>query len=315
MKASKLLFFVLIVAFFSTSAFSGWTEPVPVIEVNTSFEEWSPFLSFDGLTLYFARVRTSDSYYGRIFEATRNEPTGPFTNVREVPGMINSLLNGHVFCPWVSCDNLRMYYNTQEAGVGWRLWFSERKTASDPWPLGKEIPELNAVGKYIHMAKLTADERIIFFQGYDIPGDKGGHDIWMASRSDKSMPFQYIRNLTEINTSSEEAHPGISSDGLTLYFTSDRNGSEQLFKATRTSRDIPFSNIEHLSFFDTSNGNSAHADITSDGRTLYFIRSLNQGRAIQDIYVSYYLEEGESLENRLSTGILYEIIEKDDGNE
>lgn len=293
MNARGFLFGMMVTAVFSASVFSAWTEPVPVTEVNTQFEDWSPFLSFDGLTLYFARVRTSDSYYGRIFEATRDEPIGPFKNVREVPGMINSLSNGHVFCPWVSCDNLRMYYTTQKSGIGWRLWFSERKTASDPWPAGTEILELNRMGSYLVIPRLTVDELTIFFQAYNMTGGVGEHDIWMASRTDRHLPFQYIRNLTEINTIANEVHPNVSPDGLTLYFASNRNLGQiyHIFKATRTSRDMPFSNIEHLSFLDKENKCSSFPNITSNAKTLYFIRYSPSNRATQDIYVSYYLPD------------------------
>lgn len=31
-----------------------WTEPVPMTEVNSKYDDKSPFLSFDGLTLYFS---------------------------------------------------------------------------------------------------------------------------------------------------------------------------------------------------------------------------------------------------------------------
>ena len=282
MNARKYLCVIFLISLFSDSVFSAWTEPVLVTEVNTEFDEWSPFLSFDGLTLYFARVRTSESYYGRIFEATRNEPAGEFTNVIQVPGELNSL-NGHVVCPWVSSDNLRMYYHTEQSGIGWNLMLSERASINDPWPAGKEITELNSLGNYIQVPRLTPDELIIFFEILDMPG--GQHDIWMASRSDRNMPFESARSLSEINTSSNEGTPSISSNGLTLYFTSDRNGTEQLFKATRTSLDMPFGNVEHLSFFDTPNGNSAHPSIASDGSAFYFVRHKND---MQDIYVSYY---------------------------
>ena len=155
--SKKSILLILMVAFVAVPAFSQWSEPVLLSNVNDpSAEDWAPFLSEDGLTLYFGRVRTSKSYYGRIFEAIRDEPVGPFTN-------------------------LRMYYNTQESGVGWRLRLSERKTTNDPWPMGIEISELNKLEKYLGTPNLTGDELVIFFQVLDKPG--GQHDIWMASRS------------------------------------------------------------------------------------------------------------------------------------
>jgi len=100
---------VLVAANISVADF--WTTPVPLTEVNSSSaEEWSPFPSYDGLTLYFARVLSPESYYGKIFQAKRDSPSGPFTVVEKVPGPLNNQA-GHVLCEWVSPDNLRMYYH------------------------------------------------------------------------------------------------------------------------------------------------------------------------------------------------------------
>ncbi len=284
MNVGKLLFTILFMTISSVSVFSAWTEPEPVFEVNSDFEEWSPFLSFDGLTLYFAQL-SADGRNGRIFEATLDESVGFFTNAREVPGDLNSLY-GLVMCPWVSPDNLRMYYYTQQTGIGWNLMISKRSTINSPWPAGTEISELNALGQYLTAPKLTEDELMIFFQIPDRPG--GDHDIWTASRTDRNLPFENVRNLSEINTTFIEAHPYISPDGLELYFVSNRNGYELTYKATRTSRDLPFSNVEHVSFLDNGDECSTFPFITSDGKTFYFVRYLPSNPSTRDIYVSYY---------------------------
>ncbi len=286
MNARQILYVMFFMLLISTPVFSAWTEPEPAFEINTDFEEWSPFLSYDGLTLYFGRVFLPNSQ-GKIFEATRDEPVGPFTNVREVPGTLNSF-DGVISCPWVSPDNLRMYYYVQPNATVWKLMFSERATISSPWPAGTEISELNALGPRLTSPKLTEDELIIFFQASRMTGEVGGHDIWVAKRSNRNLPFEYVRNLTEINTVSNEAHPYISSDSLTLYFVSNRTGDELTYKATRTSRDMPFSNVEHVSFLDNGDEYSTFPFLTRDEKTFYFVRYLPSNSASRDIYVSYY---------------------------
>ncbi|MHC4083985.1 MAG: LamG-like jellyroll fold domain-containing protein, partial [Planctomycetota bacterium] len=260
----------------------GWSTPVPVSEVNTQYQEYSPFLSSDGLSLYFARGMTSGYYYFRIFEATRQQPYGPFTSVNQV------LSSGgqHVFCPWVSQDNLRMYYFAQtENPILWQLKVSERASANDPWPLGSDISELNALGR-LQIPRLTADELTIFFDSPDILGE-GSYDLWMASRPDMNSPFDDVTNLAGINTTSNEGGGSVSPDGLTIYFHSDRNGSYHIFKATRQSLAEPFGNVEHLSTFDTPGGHSVHPCISSDGKALYFVRTPTGEPS--DIYVSYLI--------------------------
>ena len=145
------------------SAWAEWSEPVPVLEVNTAYSDAWPFLSFDGLTLYFTRMDTDTFYYTRIFQATRPVPSGPFTSVQNISTLNYS--GGHVSFPWVSQDNLRMYYYRTEPGSIWRMKLSERASVSDPWPAGVNISELNAVGN-IYAPSLTADELTVFFATY-----------------------------------------------------------------------------------------------------------------------------------------------------
>jgi len=261
-----------------------------------------PFLSFDGLTLYFARVRSDTFYDGRIFQATRQQPFGPFTEVREIDGPLNSSA-GHNLLPWVSPDNLRMYYHN-ESGGRFALMLTERTSATEPWPEGTSILELNGLGGQIQAPKLTPDERTIFFNAYEVPGEKRAYDLWMASRDDRNSPFGQVRNVSEINTVFSEGAPSISPDGLTLLFHSNRNGPMQLLNASRESLTEPFGNPEHLSFADIPGGHSMHPYLTGDGGTLYFIGQLDQDQTTQDIYVSYIPEPATLLLLGLGTAML-----------
>ncbi|MHC4734109.1 MAG: TolB family protein [Planctomycetota bacterium] len=273
---------VLVVLGLSGSAWAEWSDPVPVSEVNTEYDDQESFLSFDGLTLYFGRVNTDAFYWGRIYKATRPEPYGPFTSVEEISTLNYS--SGHVNGPWVSPDNLRMYYWRSGPTAVRRLKVSERADVTDPWPVGSNISELNSLGNVVGGSSLTQDELIIVFTAKGIPGDIGGYDIYIADRPDMDSLFGNVRNLSEINTTSNEGG-GMSPDGLMLYFHSDRNGAYQLFRATRGSLSEPFGNIKHLSIFDTPGGNSTHPCISSDGTTFYFSGSIS-GQP-WDIYVSY----------------------------
>jgi len=283
MKAKTILPAVLVVSILCGPAPAEWTEPVPVMEVNTEYAEWTPFLSFDGLSLYFARGHGPAFYDFRIFEATRPVPYGPFTSVGEISGTLNSS-PGNVMSPWVSPDNLRMYYFT-ESNLVYDLKVTERTSDNDPWPVGINIPGLDTLGGRPQAPSLTADELIIVFSSYNAPGGVGGFDLWMATRPDKNSSFANVRNLTEINTAYKESKPYISPDGLTLYFPTDRNGSGQIFRATRASLNQPFGKLEHLSFFDAPRI-GGHPSLSSDGTALYMAKTISGG---EDIYVSYWI--------------------------
>lgn len=267
-----------------------WTEPVPLTSVNDpSAEDWSPFLSTDGLTLYFARVRSSTSYYGKICAATRDDISAPFTSVQVLDCPLNNS-PGHQLYPWVSCDNLRMYYHNETNGI-FHLMLSQRESISAPWPAGKSIEELNVLGNKLQAPSLTLDELIIFFDAFDISGGKGGYDLWMATRPDRNSRFTTYRNLSEINTDHSEGGPFIQPDGLVLYFSSDRNGKSQLFKASRDNLNEAFGNITPLSQFDITGAGNSSPNFSYNRREMYFIRAHASDRSTRDIYVSYYLPE------------------------
>ncbi|NIP26204.1 MAG: hypothetical protein GWN67_27470 [Phycisphaerae bacterium] len=270
---------------------TDWTIGVPVMEVNTEYAEWDPFLSADGLSLYYSKGKTNTFYFHRLYQATRQEPFGPFTSIKEISELNYS--GGHIQDPWVSQDNLRLYYMRTEPGNYWRLKFSERASVNDPWPVGVNISELNVLNQMLRSPTLTADELTIFFSSFPtnpIPGGEGGDDIWMATRPDRYSPFDNITNQIGINTADNEGGPSVSPDGLTLVFDSHRNGPSQLFKATRESLTQPFGNIEHLWACDTPGGSSATPCLSSDGSAIYY-RSHTATRST-DIFVSYLVEKG-----------------------
>lgn len=263
-----------------------WTEPVPLVEVNSESHDKSPFLSFDGLTLYFS-VEPGWGFT-HIYQAERLSPTAPFDMIREISTL--NYASGHVDYPWVSPDNLRMYYYRTEVG-GKRLRVTERSPGRSYWPAGRGIAELNRLGDVANPT-LTQDERIIVFSGNALVGGKGQWDLWMANRPDRDAPFTNVRNLDTVNSGASDMHPYITPDGLTLYFGSNRNDTFQLFRAARMSLDSPFGSPEHLVMFDTPDGDSYHARLAADGKTFLFCR--REKNETMDIYVSYLFNSGDN---------------------
>ena len=261
--------------------FGQWSTPVPVPEVNTEFNEKTFFLSSDSKTLYFARQDTDTYHQSRLFAATRPGTDGPFTEVTQ----LGDFGPGHVESPWVSPDNLRLYYYRAEAGNNWRVKMSERASVYDPWLPGSNITELNNFGDIARLT-LTADELTIVFNLLETP-THWYKNLWMATRPDRQSPFGNFTQLTSVNAPGDDTTPYLSPDGLTLYFSSTRNtGAYQIFRAQRSSLTEPFGSPVHLSFFDTPVGSSAYPALSSDGSTMFFGRWLSGETT--DIYVSYF---------------------------
>jgi Tol biopolymer transport system component len=84
---------------------------------------------------------------------------------------------------------------------------------------------------------LSADKLTLYFESERT----GIGDLYRATRATTADEFGAVTALTQLNgNSSSERDPELSADGLTLYFTSDRNGQPQLFRATRTSPTAEF---------------------------------------------------------------------------
>ena len=285
-RQSVLVSTTVVIALCHSVAANLWTTPVPVSEINTGYDEGAPFLSYDGRTLYFSRQGVPGPYPGRIYSATRPATHGQFTSEQELSGL--SSPGDRVNYPWVSPDNLRLYYY----GTPHVIKISERISAVGPWQAGIGVPELNALGGVANPS-LSANELTIVFTGTTVPGGLGGYDIWMGTRPDRQSSFGNLRDLSEINSAEWDFHPRLSSDGLTLYFASRRNGYSQLFSATRPSTDLLFGSLERLSRFDSLGGALEYPALSGDGNALYFTRVTADTSF--DIYVSYVVPAPSAL--------------------
>ncbi len=279
MRTSLLLVSVLLVILAGT-LWAGWSEPVSVAELNTQYGESTPCISADGLTIYYAKSGTDTFYWHRIYQATRSSLSEPFSNITELSGLN---YDGHVNSPWVSSDNLRMYYTRE-----WRIMFTQRSSIDQPWSAGTVVSEFST---YSYRSRLTDDELTMVFTKTD--GSQGGEDLYIATRPDKISPFGNVRSLSELNTSVSDDAGWISPDGLSIYFESTRNGPCQLFYATRSSINDPFGDVQHLTEFDYDLGPVAEPTFCMAAEALFFAR--REYISVSDIFVSYIPEPATML--------------------
>lgn len=107
---------------------------------------------------------------------------------------------------------------------------------------------------------LTADLRVLYFNSKR-EGGKGREDIWHTTRDTVSEPFRAPRPVSELNSDARETGIALSADGLTVWFSSDREGGAgglDVYSATRRTRDEPFAGIVSVAAL-----NSAQDDLVS----------------------------------------------------
>lgn len=136
--------------------------------------------------------------------------------------------------PSFSSDYTEVYFTRCEAGKrenkGCVIMYSTREGVnwSDPVKIELLVDSLVAA----HPA-LSPDGQTLYFVS-DMPGGKGGKDIYRATRTSPGSPWSRPENLgTDINTRGDELFPFVHSDG-TLYFASDGHigmGGLDIFRA------------------------------------------------------------------------------------
>lgn len=116
-------------------------------------------------------------------------------------------------------------------------------------------------------------------------GGPGKYDLYQTSRATLGAPFGLLTPLSNLNTSDAETKPVLSTDGLQLYFSSDRPGSGSgydIYMSTRTSLSTDFGTPTLVGSV-SSTAADLLGSVTANGQFLYFDRPASgNGR---DIFV------------------------------
>lgn len=132
------------------------------------------------------------------------------------------------------------------------------------------------------LPRLTADELELYLYLYDydpITQQDLKTNIFRAQRSTVSQSFGAPIALTPVNTSAYELSPSVSSDGLMLFFASDRSKGSHLYVSTRTSRVSEFDAPSEVANVDSAmvTGNESDPFLTADGQELWFVSDPSKG--------------------------------------
>ena len=90
---------------------SSFDDVVALTNVNSNFADTSPYLSPDGLSLYFNSDRNGNT---QIFESTRNTLSDPFGTPEHLSFF--DALNGNAADPFLSSDGTAFYFTSVQNG-------------------------------------------------------------------------------------------------------------------------------------------------------------------------------------------------------
>jgi len=191
----------------------------------------------------------------------------------------------------ISADGLELYFESdQPGGYGdFDLYVATRESTEDDWgPAVNLGPRLNSwYGEY--MPGISADGVTLYFSS-NRPGGHGNFDLWVTKRATRNDAWGPPVNLgPTVNSSSYDYHPNVSSDGLSLYFTSNRPGcfgGWDLWVTTRASLSDPWAPAVNVGSTVNSSNSEYWPSISADGLSLFFASGRPGGLGSDDIWVT-----------------------------
>lgn len=214
---------------FSKKENQKWTAP-KLINFTGKFRDIEPFLSSDGLKLYFSSNRPLHDSISKpkdydIWFVERSNLKSDWSAPKNIGAPVNS--SNNEFYPSLA-KNGNLYFTsdgTKSLGkddVFFSKW--ENKNYTEPITLGLNI---NSAG-YEFNAFVSPDEKFLIFTGYNRAEGLGSGDLYISYK-DKNGEWEKAKNMgSDVNSTSMDYCPFYDSKTETLYFTSKRNSVSNL---------------------------------------------------------------------------------------
>jgi hypothetical protein len=192
--------------------------------------------------------------------------------------------------PGISADGLSLFFHSERSGGygGRDIWVAERATKNENWTALENVgPPVNT-SHQDSSPDISRDGLTLYFDS-DRPGGSGMSDIWVTTRTTKSDPWGTPVNLgPSVNSSSYDAYPSVSADGLTLFMHSNRPGGYggyDIWMTTRQSKGDSWTTPVNLGSTVNSSAIDSDPCISHDGLVLFFTSLRPGGYGIADMYL------------------------------
>lgn len=203
-----------------------WTKPGP-INFSGTYNDIDVFLTADGKSLIFCSNRPHQKgdpvKMDHDFWISERKGSG-----WEEPVLFaeEALSEFEDFFPVVT-KNGNLYFNSQRGGKGTNDIFISKRAGGKytaaiklPAPINTQYREFDAF--------VTKDENMIIFSS-ERPGGYGGSDIYVSFKNKEGTWCEPKNPGNVINSENSEYGAAISPDGKFFFFTSNKNGNEDIF--------------------------------------------------------------------------------------
>ena len=256
--------------------------------VNSSSVDAVPSPSADGLSLYFNSNRSGGYGNHDLWVTTRATVSDPWNPAVNLGPIVNSSSNDGT--PSISANGLELYFSSSRSGgLGNNdLWLARRETVFDPWGTPVNLGSMVNSSSIDWSPSISADGLELFLHS-NRPSEYRGDELWVARRETTSDDWGNPVNLGPIvNSRSLDATPSISSDGLLLFFQSNRSGGYggvvDIWLTSRPTADDPWEAPVNLGSAVNSSGWEGNPGISAGGSTFYFVSNRGGGVGALDIW-------------------------------
>ena len=287
--------------------FSDWSEPVnlgPI--VNSPFNNQSPAISADGLSLYISSNRTGSLGTVDIWVSRRATLDDDWSPPQNLGPIINTSLPNLNAVPTFSYDGHRMYFCSDRpgsfaSGGNTDIWVSFREDATDDfaWQLPTHLgPGVNTTqGQCGPTIFEDPDEGVttLYFArcvsascAITVPPANQKADIYASTLNDDGT-FGTAVAVAELNSGFRDTRTAIRNDGLEMFLSSSRPGGIgglDLWVSTRKTTLEPWGAPVNLGPTVNTKDNEGAPALSCDGTTLYFFSNRPGGFGKSDLYMT-----------------------------
>ncbi|MDH5719931.1 MAG: OmpA family protein [Spirochaetia bacterium] len=308
----KYIYFYLLPLFFSAlflfnNAYAQQIPETPAAEaelfhlgaeINTPYSEYMPVITIDEDYIYFQSDRPGGMGQTGDFDIWRslNKTLGSRRPVFNSPENIGFPINSEGFEGLPSVrkaeDGEWEMYFTSVSSMGrsgpdeTNIYYS--RTIHGKWTNPEPVTGINTHFND-RMPSISLDGKLLYFSS-DRPGGFGKDDLWVSEYDNKTKRWKNPVNLgLKINGPASEISPTIHTDGITLYYSSNKKGGVGGFDIYVTQnlerKDLTsWSDIKNLGIPYNSVSDDEHPSVNLGGRYMYFCSNRDGGYGNFDIY-------------------------------
>lgn len=273
------------------------------IQLNTGSFDWAmAFADKRRKSVVFSSTRpggageTVDENTGDNFNdlwLTTRDQNGKWSQPLPLPEQINTDANEGAAV--MNAKKNKLYFTRcpviKKENVGCDIWVSERQGTR--WKAPQKIVLKPEGGDSISVGQpaLSKDERTLVFSA-DLPGGKGGKDLWYSEWDNKEKKWGTPVNMTELNTKDADKFPYIADNG-DLYFSSGGRvgmGGLDIYKATADGKNR-WKDVENMGYPLNTNGDDFGIIFDDKDFRKGFLTSSREGGKGKDDLYSFRLPE------------------------